>query len=82
MTMKLFYILIFIFAVILGGYLIINNFSFDNETFSNYLINTLFVFLLSCVGLAIAVTAFISIKRKSTTKGIMTIREYYEYKTR
>lgn len=80
--MKLIYILIFIFAAILGGYLFLNDFSFDNTSFSNYLINTLFIFLLSCVGLVIGIMGIVYIRRKSANKGIMTIREYYEYKTR
>jgi hypothetical protein len=80
--MKLLYILIFIFGVILGGYLLLNNFSFDNKSFSDYLINTLFIFLLSCVGIGILIMTLISIKRRSHKRGIMTIREYYEYKAR
>ena len=70
------------FGAILGGYLLINDFSFDNITFSDYLINTLFIFLLSCVAIGIAILLLVSLKRKSANKGIMTIREYYEYKAR
>jgi len=80
--MRLLYILIFMFGAILGGYLLINDFSFDNITFSDYLINTLFIFLLSCVAIGIAILLLVSMRRKSANRGIMTIREYYEYKAR
>ena len=78
--MKLLYFLLFIFALLLGGYLLINDFAFDNTTFSNYLLDTLFIFLLSCVGVIITALVVVSIRRKSAHKGIMTIRQYYEYK--
>lgn len=80
--MRLLYILIFMFGAILGGYLLINDFSFDNITFSDYLINTLFIFLLSCVAIGIAILLLVSMRRRSANRGIMTIREYYEYKAR
>ncbi len=78
--MKLLYFLLFIFGLLLGGYLILNDFNFDNSTFSNYLLDTLFIFLMSCVGIIITALVIVSLKRRSTHKGIMTIREYYEYK--
>lgn len=80
--MRLLYILIFMFGAILGGYLLVNDFSFDNISFSDYLINTLFIFLLSCVAIGIAILLLVSMRRKHANKGIMTIREYYEYKAR
>ena len=78
--MKLIYFLLFIFGMLFTGYMFMNDFSFDNITFSNYLINTLFILLLS--GLAIVGIAYlISLRRRSTNKDIMTIRQYYEYKS-
>lgn len=84
MNMKLIYFLLFLFGLLLTGYLYVNNFSFDNITFSNYLINTLFVLLLTSMFVAIAATIMYMLarRRKSTYyKDIMTIRQYYDYKS-
>ncbi|WP_129750185.1 hypothetical protein [Flavobacterium beibuense] len=78
--MKLLYFFLLMFVILLGGYLYVNDFSFDNTSFSGYLLNTLFFFLLSLVGIITLVLAVVSIKRRSAHKGIMTIRQYYEYK--
>lgn len=78
--MKLLYYFLLLFVVLLGGYLFINNFSFDNESFSGFLLNTLFIFLLACVAILTVVLLVLAIKRKSVHKGIMTIQEYYRYK--
>lgn len=79
--MKPIYALLFIIALMFGGYFVINGFSFDNISFSNYLINTLFILLLSGLALGGAVAWFINLRRKHTYKGIMTIRQYYQYKS-
>jgi hypothetical protein len=79
--MKPLYALLFIMALMFGGYFVINGFSFDNISFSDYLINTLFILLLSCVLLGATVVWFINFKRKHNYKGIMTIRQYYQYKS-
>lgn len=78
--MKPVYYFISLMALFLTGYFIINDFNFDNITFSNYLINTLFILLLSCV--VVAVTGyFLAIRRKHLNKDVMTIRQYYQYKS-
>lgn len=77
--MKLLYILLFIFALMFGGYFILNGYSFDNEGFSTYLISTLLITLLSCITVG-GIIFFISIKRKKSLKDIMTIRQYYQYR--
>jgi predicted membrane protein len=79
MNMKLLYTLFFLLAMLLTGYLFINDFSFDNISFSNYLITTLLILFLSSLAL-VGVVYAISLKRKSTYKDIMTIRQYYHYK--
>ncbi|WP_297332479.1 hypothetical protein [Flavobacterium sp.] len=78
--MKLLYIFLTFIAAIVGGYLIINDFNFDNTSFSNYLINALFIVLLSCLVL-IGIVYSISVKRRKNSKDIMTIRQYYQYKS-
>ena len=78
--MKPLYYFLLLMALFLTGYFIINDFNFDNITFSNYLINTLFILLLSCVVVAVA-GYFIAIRRKHQTKDVMTIRQYYQYKS-
>ncbi|MCO6146466.1 intracellular growth attenuator family protein [Flavobacterium sp. NRK1] len=78
--MKPLYYLLLLIALFVFGYLIINDFNFDNITFSDYLINTLFFLLLSCLVVAI-VGFFVSRKRRHLTKDVMTIRQYYEYKS-
>ncbi len=78
--MKLLYFFLFLFVLLVTGYLFIYDFSFDNITFSNYLINTLFIAVLSCVAI-IGVVYLITQKRKNNNKGVMTIRQYYQYKS-
>lgn len=80
LIMKLLYTLLFVFGAMLAGYLFLNDFNFDNTTFSNYLINTLFVLLLSSLVIG-GILYLISIKRKNAYKDIMTIRQYYQYKS-
>lgn len=78
--MRPIYYLVLLMALFFTGYFIINGFSFDNVTFSDYLINTLFFLLLSC--LVVAVTGyFIAIRKKHLNKDVMTIRQYYQYKS-
>jgi Tfp pilus assembly protein PilO len=78
--MKLLYTLVFLFVSLLGGYLVVNDFAFDNITFSNYLISTLFVMLLSCIAIA-GVAYGVAMRRKNADKDIMTIRQYYQYRS-
>ncbi len=78
--MKLLYFFLFLFVMLLTGYLLLNDFSFDNITFSGYLINTLFILILACAAI-ICVLYFISSRRRHTDKGMMTIRQYYQYKS-
>lgn len=78
--MKPLYYLLALAALFFTGYFAINGFSFDNISFSDYLINTLFILLLSCVIVA-AVGYFVALRRKNMTKDVMTIRQYYDYKS-
>lgn len=82
--MRLIYFFLFLFSLMLTGYLFINNFSFDNVTFSDYLINTVFILLLTCAFVVIVsgIMYFIARRRRSSYyKDIMTIRQYYNYKS-
>lgn len=78
--MKILYILLSIAGLLVTGYLITNDFSFDNITFSNYLISTVLILFLSCLAVA-GVVYVIAQRRKSATRGMMTIRQYYQYKS-
>jgi drug/metabolite transporter (DMT)-like permease len=78
--MKLLYIFLTLIAAVMGGYLIINDFNFDNTSFSNYLINALFIILLSCLLLA-GIIYTIAAKRRKSNREIMTIRQYYQYRS-
>jgi Tfp pilus assembly protein PilO len=78
--MKPLYYFVLLMALFFTGYFIINDFNFDNISFSNYLINTLFVLLLTCVVIAIAAYLF-AVRRKHLNKDVMTIRQYYQYKS-
>ncbi len=77
--MKLLYFLLFVFAFLFGGYYILNDYSFDNAGFSTYLINTLLIVLLTSITVA-ALLFFIALKRKKSTRNVMTIRQYYQYR--
>lgn len=79
-AMKLLYIILSVFGALFAGYLFINDFAFDNISFSNYLISTLFVLLLCCIAV-IGLGAMVSFKRKNADKNVMTIRQYYQYKS-
>ena len=78
--MKLLYILAVTFGLLLTGYMFVNDFTFDNTTFSNYLINTLFIMLLCCLGV-VGLFAAVSYRRKHADKDVMTIRQYYQYRS-
>lgn len=78
--MKPIYYLFLLIALIFLGYLFINDFNFDNISFSNYLINILFITLLSFLTVGIAIYMIV-MKRKKQDKGIQTIRQYYQYKS-
>lgn len=78
--MKLLYFFLFLFVLLVTGYLFIYDFSFDNITFSNYLINALFIAVLSCVAI-IGIVYLVMQRRKNTNNGVMTIRQYYQYKS-
>jgi hypothetical protein len=82
--MKLIYFFLFVFVMMLTGYLFVNDFNFDNISFSDYLINTLFILLLASlfVVLVSGIMYLIAHRRKSSYyKDIMTIRQYYDYKS-
>ena len=79
--MRPLYILFFVLGLLFGSYMVVNDFNFDNISFSNYLINMLFILLLSCVVLIAGVAWLVSLRRKHHDKGMMTIRQYYEYKS-
>jgi ABC-type Fe3+ transport system permease subunit len=78
--MKLLYFFLFVFGLLLTGYLVMNDFGFDNSSFSNYLINTLFICLMSTAAIA-GLGYFIASRRKNAYKDIMTIRQYYDYRS-
>lgn len=78
--MKPLYYLFLLVILLFTGYLFINDFNFDNITFSDYLINTLFILFLSCLVVGVTIY-FIAIRRKHLNKDIQTIRQYYEYKS-
>jgi len=78
--MKLFYFILGAFSLLMGGYLFINDFNFDNISFSNYLITTLVILLTSCLAVGL-VAWLVTIKRKHYHKDVMTIRQYYDYKS-
>ncbi len=78
--MKLLYYFLFLFVLLLAGYFLANDFSFDNITFSNYLINTLFILVLACAGV-IGILYMVYQRRKNAKNGFMTIRQYYQYKS-
>jgi hypothetical protein len=78
--MKLLYILTAVLAVVTGVYFAANNFSFSSAAFSAFIINAIFLLLVG--GLLVGGLAFvISLKRKQHYKGMMTIRQYYDYKS-
>ncbi len=78
--MKLLYILISFIGLLITGYLFTNNFSFDNVSFSNFLISSLFALLLFSM-LVGGIYALLSYKRKHTYSDMMTIRQYYNYRS-
>ncbi|PZR19893.1 MAG: hypothetical protein DI539_12490 [Flavobacterium psychrophilum] len=78
--MKPLYYFLVLAALFFAGYFVLNDFTFDNVSFSGYLINTLFLLLLSCAVVAI-VGYLLAIRRKHQTKDVMTIRQYYQYKS-
>ncbi|WP_116787351.1 hypothetical protein [Flavobacterium psychrotrophum] len=77
--MKLLYILLALFITSVGGYFIVNNFSFDSSAFSSFLINSLFILMI--LGLvAASVAVMFTLKKKQQNRNVMTIRQYYDYK--
>ena len=78
--MKLLYFFLFLLTLMVGGYLWLNGFSFDNISFSNYLIKTLFILLLSCLVLVIGIYSLV-VQRRRSNRDVMTIRQYYDYKS-
>lgn len=79
-AMKLLYFFLFLLTLMVGGYLWLNEFSFDNISFSNYLIKTLFILLLSCLVLVIGIYSLV-VQRRRSNRDVMTIRQYYDYKS-
>ncbi len=78
--MKLIYLMLSIFILMLGGYMLLNDFNFDNTSFSNYLITTLVILLTSCITVG-GIVWLVSAKKKNHYKDMMTIRQYYDYKS-
>lgn len=78
--MKLLYILLALFTTAIGGYFVVNNFNFDSGAFSSFLIDSLFVLMIFGVA-AVGIVAAIASKRKQYYKDVMTIRQYYDYKS-
>ena len=78
--MKLLYIFLALSTILTGVYLAAGNLNFDSAAFSTVLINGLFVVLVSGM-LAGVLAFFINQKRKQHYKGMMTIRQYYDYKS-
>ena len=79
-VMKLLYILVAVFAVLFSGYMLTNDFTFNHISFSNYLINTLFIVLPCCLGIA-GLFAILAYRKKHADKDVMTIRQYYQYRS-
>jgi len=78
--MKLLYFFLSIMSVVLTSYLFINNFKFDHSGFSSFLIKGLFIVLpLSLIVVGIA--ALFSHRKKIQDKDMMTIRQYYNYRS-
>ena len=78
--MKLLYFFLSIMSLVLTGYLVMNNFTFDHPAFSSFLINGLFVVLPGSLIIA-ALIALFSLKRKHQDKDMMTKRQYYNYRS-
>lgn len=78
--MKLIYLTLAIAALLFAGYMLLNDFNFDNTSFSNYLISALVILLTSCIAVGGLAWLF-SARKKNNDKGVMTIREYYNYKS-
>ena len=78
--MRIVYTFLTLIALLVTGYLVTNNFEFNNIDFSNYLINVVLITLLSCLVL-VGVVYIIIKRKKSTYRGIMTIKQYYRYKS-
>lgn len=78
--MKLLYFLFALLAAIIGAYFVINNFRFDSAGFSTFLIDTLFIALTGAL-LAGGLALYVNVRRKHHYKGVMTIRQYYDFKS-
>lgn len=78
--MKFLYITLAVLILLVAGYMIIYDFNFDNISFSNYLISALVILLTSCITVG-GIAWLLAAKRKNHYKGIMTIRQYYDYKS-
>ena len=79
--MKLRYLLALVVTALFGVYFFLNGFSFDNLTFSSYLITTLCILLSTCI-VGVSTYALLTMKKKrSSYKEVMTIRQYYQLKS-
>ena len=78
--MKLLYFFITLIGLTFAGYMILNNYNFDHVSFSNYLINAIFA-LLICSLMVVGIAAILSYRRRNYNKDMMTIRQYYNYKS-
>ncbi len=77
--MKLLYFILAFFAAAIGVYFVLNNFHYDSATFSFFLIKSLTIeFVL--VFMVICVVFLVNKRKKQHLKGIMTIKEYFQYK--
>lgn len=77
--MKLLYIFLFLSGITFSGFFIANTVSFD-MLLNPVVINS----LLAVIALFIAVWCvklFINYRRKLTSKDVMTIRQYYNYRS-
>lgn len=76
--MKLLYIFLAFAIVATGGFFLFYN--INNAKFSMYLINGIFIALMALLLIA-GIVFFVGIKRKQHSKNVMTIRQYYDYKS-
>lgn len=76
--MKLLYFFLVFTVVATGGFFLFQN--INNAKFSMYLIDSIFVALLTML-VIVGIGVFVNIKRKQQNKNVMTIRQYYDFKS-
>lgn len=77
---SIYFYYVFAFILMLSGYLLFNGFNVSNVVFSELLINSLFIMLVSCFTI-ICVVYIATRKRRLSNKDVKTIRQYYEFKS-